>query len=78
MSIDTGWTTRNEIKYINGLISGMFREKSRYGRSRRLPVEGLLKNYINSAKKRERWGTFGSVDPKKVIAYAQEQLEKRQ
>ena len=65
-----GWSTHNEIDYIDKLISAkaapnMFTEP-----------RGLLNNYIDSAKKRRKHHTFGSVDADQVIGYAQNLSQK--
>lgn len=65
-----GWTTHNEIDYIDKLISGraapnMFTEP-----------QVLLNNYIASAKKRRKHDTFGDVDADQVIGHAQNLRQK--
>lgn len=69
-----GWNTHNEIDFIDGLISGKWREERvRYERT---PIE-LLTGYIRHAKDRKKWGTFGqNVNPDEVIKYAQKLLKK--
>ncbi len=59
-----GWSTKNEIEYIDKLISGKASENVR------APKEVLLKNYIRSAKRRRARGTFGAVKARDVIRYA--------
>jgi hypothetical protein len=63
-----GWSTQNEIDYIDKLVSGKALE------SVRAPTEVLLRNYIRSAKRRRAWGTFGSIKAQKVIRYARQRL----
>ena len=67
----TGWTTDNEIDYIDSLHRGT------YPRERIKPADPklLLSNYIKSARKRIEWGTFGSVDGRVAVAHAEKLLK---
>lgn len=64
------WQTRDEMTYINGLVSGRYKE---VGFGPADPVF-LLKNYVKSARKRLLNGTFGGVNGGRVIEYAKERL----
>jgi len=70
------WSTANEISYINDLVSKkvFIRPGGNY-LPHNSPI-GLLTNYIRSAKKRRDFKTFGDVDTKTVIRYAEDTLEK--
>jgi len=62
------WSTKNEINYLDGLVSGKWRHSE-------VPIEALLKNYIKSAKHRVMNDTFGDVNGSDVIKHAQGLLE---
>jgi hypothetical protein len=67
------WNTRNEIDYINGLVYGEhFSEESTH-RCKITPRD-LLKNYLESALRRSKQGTWGEVDSATVIRHARELL----
>ena len=68
-----GWTTGNEIAYIDGMVSKKFSNAVVIQLASR---EKLLNNYIRSAKKRRAWDTFGTVDADQVIGYAQNLRQK--
>ena len=61
------WNSEAEIRYIDELASGVL--------SRFTPPKKMLENYIVNARRREREGTFGAVDPVTVIAYAEMKLK---
>lgn len=63
---DMGWTTEAEIRYIDELALGLYSKTTH-------PAK-LLKNYIESSKRRIKHGTFGGVDGHMVIHYAEEKL----
>lgn len=67
MSNETGWSTRNEVAYIDGMVSKKWSQAVVIQLASR---KELLDNYIRSAKKRRDWGTFGDVDAGQVIGYA--------
>jgi len=64
-----GWTTDNEMRYIDSLVREEFT-------SGKVPVEQILRNYIKGARRRTLWGTFGQVEGHKVIAYAKAALDR--
>jgi len=66
MTLPIGWSTENEISYINFLAAGGTEEQRRRGVS----VELLLTNYVKSAEKRRKWGTFGTANAGKIIKHA--------
>lgn len=70
------WSTGNELEYLKQLVYGGLFSGPGCGHRCQVPVEVLLGNYINSAKKRKKWGTFGYVDPDVVIGYAEEMRSK--
>jgi len=68
------WTTHNEQRYIDDLVSPMF-WRTLHHKPIHQPAE-LIMNYIGSAEKRIRYGTFGEVDGKECINYAKAKLKK--
>jgi len=70
------WSTANEISYINDLVSGAVFVRPGGNYLPQNSTRGLLRNYIASAKKRKQFKTFGDVDTKTVIRYAEDTLEK--
>jgi len=68
-----GWTTNNEVAFIDGLISGKYLEGKVLNKT---PID-LLTGYIRHAKNRKRWDTFAdNSDPDEIIKYAQGLLDK--
>lgn len=67
---NTEWSTRHELSYIRGLVAGTWFIEM-------VPPDPvrLLTNYIKSAKARAKNGTFGDVDPERVIAEATNMME---
>ena len=70
------WTTNNELDYLRGLFSGAHFKGPGCIHRTELPLDKLLRNYIKSAERRQKWGTFGGVDPRVVIAEARTMLDK--
>ena len=63
------WTTNNEIDHIKSIIDGScFTEKSPFVWP---GPEHMLRGYLAGCKIRHDWG---SMDSKKIIKFAQEQL----
>ena len=65
-----GWTTENEIAYINSLHRGTYPREFRP----LVDAKTLLTNYLKWARKRIVWNTWGSVDGHAVVAHAEELL----
>lgn len=67
--IYTGWSTKNEIDHLDGLLIGKWTG---------IPPENpgkLLRAYIRGVKRRILYRTWGSVDGKEVLEYAMSKLE---
>ena len=67
------WNTQNEIDYIDGLLYGEHFSEENSHRCKVTPRD-LLKNYIESALRRSKNGTWGEVDSAAVISHARELL----
>jgi hypothetical protein len=70
MQTETGWTTDNEISYIEKLYLGTYPIEFRDAAD----PKTLLTNYTKWAKKRISWNTWGSVNGYKVLDYAERLL----
>lgn len=70
------WSTGNELAYLDQLVYGGLFSGPGCEHRCQVPAEELLANYINSAKRRKKWGTFGYVDPDVVIAHAEDMRSK--
>jgi len=66
VTMEKGWTTDNEKKFLDGLGTGKW--KKGWGPSRR----ELLRRYLESLEGRVRWG---GVDKRAVEEYARSLLE---
>lgn len=71
MPANKSWSTKNEIEYLKGLVSG----KWRAGFVVELSNKQLLTNYIKRAKDRIVNDTFGDVNRSDVLKYANGLME---
>ena len=67
------WTTADEQRYIDDLVSREFWRKCAYT-PRHQPAE-LIMIYIGNAQRRIKHKTFGAIDGEAVILYAKSKLK---